>query len=69
LAIAANADSDRLEKLGAQLIKIVNCVAIKWWGDYTSIKVSLGSTAVNTGDTPKSVLQRAEKTFEQPLRA
>ena len=39
LAIVANADSSRLEELGARLKKIVNCVAIKWWGDYTSIKV------------------------------
>jgi diguanylate cyclase (GGDEF)-like protein/PAS domain S-box-containing protein len=69
LAIVANADIGRLEKLGARLKKIVNCVAIKWWGDYLPIKVSLGSAAVNTGDTPESILQRAEESLEQSLRA
>lgn len=69
LAIVASADSNRLEKLGARLKKIVNCVAIKWWGDYTPIKVSLGSAAVTTGDTPTSILQRAEESSEHSLRA
>lgn len=65
LAIVAYADSGRLEKVGASLIKIVNCVAIKWWGDYLPIKVSLGSAAANPGDTPEAILQRAEETLER----
>ena len=69
LAIVANADSRPLEKLGAQLKKIVNCVAIKWWGDYVPIKASLGSALVNTGDTSESILQRAEGSLEQSLTA
>jgi len=69
LAVAANADSERLEKLGAQLKKIVNCVAIKWWGDYVPIKASLGSAEVDTGDTPETILQRAEESLEQSLTA
>ena len=69
MAIVAGADSNRLEKLGARLKKIVNCVAIKWWGDYTPIKVSLGSAAVTTGDTPTSILLRAEESSEHSLRA
>jgi PAS domain S-box-containing protein/diguanylate cyclase (GGDEF)-like protein len=68
LAIKANADSAGLEKLGAQLIKIVNCVAIKWWGDYLPIKASLGSAEVSAGDTPESLLQRAEESLEQSLK-
>jgi diguanylate cyclase (GGDEF)-like protein len=69
LAIVANCDSSHLEKLGAQLKRIVNCVAIKWWGDYLPIKVSLGSASVNTGDTPESILQRAEESLKQSLTA
>jgi len=65
LAIVANCDCGHLEKLGAQLKKIVNCVAIKWWGDYLPIKVSLGSAEVSSGDTPDSLLQRAEGSLEQ----
>jgi PAS domain S-box-containing protein/diguanylate cyclase (GGDEF)-like protein len=69
LAIVAYADSGRLEKAGACLIKIVNCVAIKWWGDYLPIKASLGSAVVNPGDTPESILQRAEETLEHSRAA
>jgi PAS domain S-box-containing protein/diguanylate cyclase (GGDEF)-like protein len=67
LAIVANCDSGHLEKLGAQLKKIVNCVAIKWWGDYLPIKVSLGSAEVSSGDTPESLLERAEESLGQSL--
>jgi len=65
LAIVGNCDSGHLEKLGAQLKKIVNCVAIKWWGDYLPIRVSLGSAEANSGDTPESLLERAGESLEQ----
>jgi len=64
LAIVPNCASGHLEKLGAQLKRIVNSVAIKWWGDYLPVKVSLGSAEVSSGDTPESLLQRAEKSSE-----
>jgi PAS domain S-box-containing protein/diguanylate cyclase (GGDEF)-like protein len=64
LAIVANSDSGHLKQLSSQLRKIVNCVAIKWWGDYLPIKVSLGRAVVNSGDTPESLFERAEKSLE-----
>ncbi len=67
LAIVANCDSGHLEKLGTQLKKIVNCVAIKWWGDYLPIKVSLGSAEADSGDTPESLLARVEESLGQSL--
>jgi diguanylate cyclase (GGDEF)-like protein/PAS domain S-box-containing protein len=69
LAIVANATPGDLDKLGARLKRIVDCTAIKWWGDYLPIQVSLGSAAVNPGDTPESILQRAEEALEHSRTA
>jgi diguanylate cyclase (GGDEF)-like protein/PAS domain S-box-containing protein len=67
LAIVADCGSGRLEKLGARLKRIVNCAAIKWWGDHLPAKVSLGSASVNAGDNVESILRRAEESLEQSL--
>ena len=62
-----NDDSGHLEKLGAELEKIMNCVEITWWGNHLPIKISLGSAEVNTGDNSESLQQRAEQSLEPSL--
>jgi len=45
----------------AELLKgLIHAAAIPWWGDRLSVTVSIGGTLVHEGDTPESMIARAD---------
>jgi diguanylate cyclase (GGDEF)-like protein/PAS domain S-box-containing protein len=65
LAIVPNCNPATLEEVGARVCTIVSCSGIEWWGDPLSVTVSLGSAAVQAGDTPESLVERAQHSFHR----
>jgi hypothetical protein len=39
--------------------------SIEWWGERRSLLVSTGDATPQAGDTPESILERAQKSLDQ----
>jgi PAS domain S-box-containing protein len=60
-AIVENSSADALLKTAGLLKRLVSLEGIPWWGDRISVTLSMGGTMVRAGDTPESLLQRADE--------
>lgn len=58
-----------LEKVGARMKRVAGRVAISWWGDRLSVKVSAGVTMVEAGDTVESIEARLNTAEDLPVGA
>jgi PAS domain S-box-containing protein len=59
-AIVENSTAEALLKTAGLLKRLVSLEAIPWWGDRISVTLSMGGTMVRDGDTPESLLERAD---------
>jgi GGDEF domain-containing protein len=59
-AIVENSTGEALQKTAGLLKRLVSLEAIPWWGDRISVTLSMGGTMVRAGDTPESLLERAD---------
>ena len=59
-AIVENSTVEALQKTAGLLKRLVSLEAIPWWGDRISVTLSMGGTMVCAGDTPESLLDRAD---------
>ena len=59
LAIVTNCESVELEQAAQNVQKMASCSGIQWWDDLLCVRVSIGRTMVQVGDTIESLLQRA----------
>jgi hypothetical protein len=46
------------------LNRLAGSEAVPWWGDHLSVTVSVGGTIAREGDTPQSLVERAEAAIE-----
>ncbi|HEY2459409.1 MAG TPA: diguanylate cyclase [Candidatus Acidoferrum sp.] len=60
LAILMECNGDEIGRGAERLRKMVGSSKIEWWGDRVPVTVSLGGTAVKTGDTEEGLVRRAE---------
>jgi PAS domain S-box-containing protein/diguanylate cyclase (GGDEF)-like protein len=56
--------SASLIRFAGLLKRLVRVTAIPWWGDELSVTVSMGGTVVRPGDTPETMIERAEQSLE-----
>ncbi len=68
LAIVPGCDGEELERLDADIQKVVSSSAIRWWDNHLSVSVSVGRTMVQSGDTMESLLERANLVLGRPRR-
>lgn len=66
-AIVENSTAETLLKTAGLLKRLVSLEGIPWWGDRISVTLSVGGTMVRVGDTPESLLQRADEALETCL--
>jgi diguanylate cyclase (GGDEF)-like protein/PAS domain S-box-containing protein len=59
LVILMGCGEEALHAVGGRMLRMLSNVTIRWWGEELSIGISLGRSAVHTGDTLETLLQRA----------
>jgi PAS domain S-box-containing protein len=65
IGILVNCDRAELEKLGTELQHIGSATHITWWDDDIRFQVLVTKAMVRPGDTLETLLQRAERRFEE----
>ncbi len=66
-AIVENSTAEALLKTAGLLKRLVSLEGIPWWGDRISVTLSMGGTMVRAGDTPESLLRRADGALDASL--
>jgi diguanylate cyclase (GGDEF)-like protein/PAS domain S-box-containing protein len=69
VVVIKNCAVKTLTRCAALLKGLVHAAAIPWWGDQLSVTVSMGGTMMRDGDTPESLLQRAEQNLDAAAEA
>jgi diguanylate cyclase (GGDEF)-like protein/PAS domain S-box-containing protein len=64
LAVLPNCGLTGARMAGSRIEKLVNYAKLQWWGDQLSVTTSVAYTAVRSGDTLDSLVQRAEQGLE-----
>jgi PAS domain S-box-containing protein/diguanylate cyclase (GGDEF)-like protein len=59
-------DPPGLEAAKQQVQELANLSEIEWWGDSLRVSVRLGVAQARSGDTPESLLDRAEQILARP---
>jgi hypothetical protein len=62
-----NSTTEALQKTSGLLKRLVSLEAIPWWGDRISVTLSMGGTMARDGDTPESLLERADGALDASL--
>ena len=50
-----------IAELHEALNRIAGSEAVPWWGDHLTVTVTMGGTVARDGDTPQSLVARAEE--------
>ena len=66
-AMVENSTAEALLKTAGLLKRLVSLEGIPWWGDRISVTLSMGGTMVRAGDTPDSLLERANEALGASL--
>lgn len=65
LIILNGCNADSLLRVRERLGRMLANDAIEWWGERRSLRVSIGETTAQPGDTVESILERAQKSLNQ----
>jgi len=61
VAVLANCTEPALARAAEALNRIAGSEAVPWWGDHLTVTVTMGGTVARDGDTPQSLVARAEE--------
>jgi len=64
LAVLPNCGGRGAEKAAERVQKLVAGAGIHWWGEHLSIATSIGYAGAETGDTAKSLVERALRSLK-----
>lgn len=67
VAIIASCSGATLLRSASQLKRLVSLEGVSWWGDRLSVTLSMGGTIARAGDTPESLVSRAEEALQSSL--
>jgi PAS domain S-box-containing protein/diguanylate cyclase (GGDEF)-like protein len=67
VAIIANCSATTLLKSAGLWKRLVSLEGVSWWGDRLSVTLSMGGTIARAGDTPESLVSRAEEALQRSL--
>ncbi len=65
LVILMNSTHSGVTSAAERIRRLVQCAHLQWWGDELKVTTSLGSAAVQGGDTMEDLLARASKSLQQ----
>ncbi len=68
LAILLECGPSEVLPAADRLRRMVGASKFKWWGDFLAITVSVGGTAVRTGDTAENLEHRAETALSDSVK-
>lgn len=69
VAVLESCTAAPLEKAAAALDRLAAAEAIPWWGDHLTVNVSVGGAVIRAGDTPLSLIARAEEAHDAGRKA
>jgi diguanylate cyclase (GGDEF)-like protein len=60
LVILSGCDEEALQAVSERMLRMAVRATIEWWGEELSVAVLIGSATALTGDSPESLLLRAQ---------
>jgi len=69
VAVLESCTAAPLASAAAALNRLTVAGAIPWWGDHLTVTVSIGGAVVRPGDTPQSLVDRAEEALREGRKA
>jgi len=64
IAVLTGCTAPTLAKAAGMLRRLASSEAVPWWGDRLAVSISMGGTIVRAGDTPQSLVERAEEALD-----
>jgi diguanylate cyclase (GGDEF)-like protein len=65
LVILNGGNAESLPAVRERLRRMLANDAIEWWGEGRSLRVSIGETTAQPGDTVESILDRAQRSLDR----
>ncbi len=65
--VLAHCPAAAIPSIAHRLATLAGRTSIQWWGDMIQVKVVIGAAAAHAGDTPESLLARAEEALQASL--
>ncbi|MGA8408209.1 MAG: PAS domain-containing protein [Candidatus Acidiferrales bacterium] len=69
LTVLAECSATEVKRVADRLLRMMHNTQFKWWGDHVSLTASFGGTSARTGDTERSLIERAEKALADSITA
>ncbi len=69
LTILPECSGTEVKPVADRLLRMVHNAKLKWWGDNVSLTASFGAASAITGDTERSIMERAEKLLVERINA
>jgi PAS domain S-box-containing protein/diguanylate cyclase (GGDEF)-like protein len=67
LAVVTACTAPNLVRAATMMKRLASLEGIPWWGDRLSVTLSMGGTIVEAGDTPETLVARADAALESSL--
>jgi PAS domain S-box-containing protein len=67
VAVVTGCTAPSLLKTASLMKRLVHASGVPWWGDRLSVTLSVGGTIVRPGDTPETLVSRANAALERSL--
>lgn len=67
VAVLAHCPAAAVPAIAHRLVTLAGRTSIQWWGDTIQIRISIGAAAAHAGDTPDTLLSRAEEALKAGL--
>ena len=64
LVILSGCDEEALQAVSERMLRMAVRATIEWWGEELSVAVLIGSATALTGDSPESLLLRAQEALK-----
>jgi PAS domain S-box-containing protein/diguanylate cyclase (GGDEF)-like protein len=64
VAVLTGCTAGPLAQAAGMLHRLAGSEAVPWWGDHLAVAISMGGTIVRAGDTPQSLVDRAEEALD-----
>jgi diguanylate cyclase (GGDEF)-like protein/PAS domain S-box-containing protein len=69
VAVLESCTAGPLATAASALNRLTGAEAIPWWGDHLTVAVSIGGAVVRPGDSPQSLITRAEEALDAGRQA
>jgi PAS domain S-box-containing protein len=67
VAVVTGCTAPALQRAAMLMKRLVSAEGVPWWGDRIPVSLSMGGTIVRAGDTPETIVSRAEDALQSSL--